>query len=913
MTRPTIQQAFSGIAVLALCAWLSAGENLEPTPRTYLSGEDAASAVPWQFFCTTGRNSGVWTTIPVPSQWDMEGFGQLEYGLDHPQRIPEQGLYRHSFPTPPGSEGRRTFLVFGGVMTDTQATLNGELVGPAHRGGFCEFRYEVTELLRHDGQDNLLEVTVAKESGDPSVNEAERRADYWVFGGIFRPVWLETVPRQFVQRVAIDAQADGSFRAIVDVNSEAEATASAMSFDILDADGDVIASGEVDVTAGAGATQTVEISANVANVLAWTAETPHLYTARVCLLAGEDVVHETSERFGFRTIELRPGDGIFINGARVTFKGVNRHSFRPETGRALSVAQNRDDAKLLKELNVNAVRMSHYPPDPAFLEAADELGLYVIDELPGWQASYSEQVGAPLVREMVLRDRNHPSVIFWSNGNEGGWNEALDDDFAQWDLQDRPLLHAFPGFFRGESVFRGVNTKHYQDYQQLTRLLAGDDIVMPTEFLHGLYDGGHGAGLRDYWDAITASPVGAGGFLWVLADEGTTRTSSDGKSTINVAGNLAPDGLVGPYHQREASFYSVREIFSPVQIDEELPANFDGTLHVSNAYDFRNLREVTFSWELRRFPGPDEAAREHKVVASGSARAPNVAPGETGSLTLDPPAELSANALAVTATDPAGRDVWTWVWPLSNLKPNMPAAAEPAGDAVTLVSGAVTLSLDPKTRAITSVTRGDRSYPFTAGPRLVLGDVEDTSAAGWLRSVIWSAAGDGWFRLEYEYEADCEVTFAGITFDLPPDSVTGSRWLGVGPYRVWQNRLGGGTLGVWEVDANDTITGWRDWIYPEFRGFFAGVRWMTLMLEGGATITLVPEDPELCVQRLTPSTPPQSLQLDTAVRFPEGDLSLLHVIPSIGTKFTPAERLGPQSQPVQLDGTYRGAVWFRFD
>jgi hypothetical protein len=514
---------------------------------------------------------------------------------------------------------------------------------------------------------------------------------------------------------------------------------------------------------------------------------------------------------------------------------------------------------------------------------------------------------------MVVRDRNHPCIIFWSNGNEGGWNEALDDDFAQWDLQDRPLLHTFPGFHRGESVFRGVNTKHYQDYGQMAALLAGDDIVMPTELLHGLYDGGHGAGLRDYWDVITASPVGAGGFLWVLADEGVMRTSSDGSSTVDVAGNLAPDGVVGPYHQHEASFYSVREIFSPVQIDDEVPTNSDGTLQVSNAYDFVNLRDVTFSWELRRFPGPGEAACEAEVVASGTARTPDIAPGATGSLTLHLPAEPTADALALIATDPAGRDVWTWVRPLRNLKPKTPTAADPDGAAAMLVSGEVTLSLDPQTRAIESIHSRERSYPLTGGPRLALGGVGDDAATGRLLSASWSTAGDGWFRLEYAYEAAGEASFAGITFDLPPDCVVGSRWLGIGPYRVWQNRLGGGTLGLWHVDANDTITGFRDWLYPEFRGFFAGVRWMTLELDGGGTITSVLEDPRLYVQRLTPSTPPQSLQVNTAVRFPAGDLSLLHVIPAIGTKFTPAERLGPQGQPVRLDGTYRGAVWFRFD
>lgn len=145
-----------------------------------------------------------------------------------------------------------------------------------------------------------------------------------------------------------------------------------------------------------------------------------------------------------------------------------------------------------------------------------------------------------------------------------------------------------------------------------------------------------------------------------------------------------------------------------------------------------------------------------------------------------------------------------------------------------------------------------------------------------------------------------------------PDLVTGSRWLGIGPYRAWQNRLEGGTLGVWQVDANDTVTGWREWTYPEFRGIFAGVRWMTLDLSNGAKITVVPEDPAIYVQRLVPTMPPPSLQADTAVNLPDGNLSLLHAIPPIGTKFFAASHLGPQSQPATLDGTYSGVIWFRF-
>ena len=208
---------------------------------------------------------------------------------------------------------------------------------------------------------------------------------------------------------------------------------------------------------------------------------------------------------------------------------------------------------------MNAVRMSHYPPDEHFLDACDELGLYVLDELAGWQKPpYDTEIGKKLVREMVTRDVCHPCILFWDNGNEGGWNRELDNQFALYDPQNRTVLHPW-------EKFNGVDTAHYRNYETTRKKLSDSTLFMPTEFLHGLYDGGLGAGLDDYWKLMYASPVGAGGFLWALLDEGVVRTDKNGQ--IDVAGNQAPDGIVGPYRQKEASFYTVKEIWSPVHIE----------------------------------------------------------------------------------------------------------------------------------------------------------------------------------------------------------------------------------------------------------------------------------------------------------------------------------------------------------
>ena len=228
-----------------------------------------------------------------------------------------------------------------------------------------------------------------------------------------------------------------------------------------------------------------------------------------------------------------------------------------KTGRTLTREQNYADVRLIKGANMNAVRMSHYPPDPAFLEAADELGLYVLDELAGWQGFYDTPTGARLIGQIVRRDVNHPSILFWDNGNEGGWNRENDGEFDRWDPQRRPVLHPW-------AIHSGINTDHYENYDSTVRLSAGPDIFMPTEFLHGLYDGGIGAGLRDYWDVMGRSPTVAGGFFWAFADEGIERTDQNGR--IDNMGNSAPDGIVGAHHEKEGSYFAVKEIWSPVEL-----------------------------------------------------------------------------------------------------------------------------------------------------------------------------------------------------------------------------------------------------------------------------------------------------------------------------------------------------------
>ena len=223
-------------------------------------------------------------------------------------------------------------------------------------------------------------------------------------------------------------------------------------------------------------------------------------------------LHEISKRIGFRTVEIRESDGIYVNDTKIKFKGVNRHSFHPESGRTTSKALSIEHVKMMKDMNMNAVRMSHYPPDVHFLDVCDSLGLFVIDELCTWHVPYLDtEAGKKLIEELIVRDVNHPSILIWANGNETGWNSKLDDEFSKWDIQQREVIHPW-------NVFRKTNTMHYPDYYKFAfDSPSKDKIYFPTEFLHGLYDGGHGAGLDDYWKLMWEMPLAAGGFLWDFA------------------------------------------------------------------------------------------------------------------------------------------------------------------------------------------------------------------------------------------------------------------------------------------------------------------------------------------------------------------------------------------------------------
>lgn len=915
-------KAFLFVSLIIAIIFSRAADG-QKTEIQYLSGTDKDNPVRWDFYCTSGRNSGYWTKIDVPSNWELQGFGSYLYGNVN-RKTNEQGLYRHEFSVPLSWENKRIYIVFEGSMTDTEVRINGKPAGAIHRGGFYRFRYDITELLDFRGK-NLLEVTVSKESSDESINRAERIADYWVFGGIYRPVCLEAVPLQFIDKVAIDARADGTF--YMEVFIEGSGKANKVNAQIFDIRGNPLGTSMSAIPERES--KKVIIRGKFADPDLWNPESPNLYKVVVSLNSGRRIIHSVDQKFGFRTVEVRQGDGIYVNGRKVIFRGVCRHTFWPSSGRTSSKTLAIEDVNLMKDMNMNAVRMSHYPPDQFFLDVCDSLGMFVLDELAGWQKFYDTPVAERLVRQMVERDVNHPSVILWDNGNEGGFNKDVRDDYALYDPQKRTVIEPW-------AILNGINTKHYPGYRYVEKVLEqNSEIYFPTEFLHGIYDGGGGAGLDDYWNLMMSKPLAAGGFLWVFADEGVER--KDLKDSIDTNGNRGPDGILGPYHQKEGSFFTIREVWSPVYFDNKVVTeDFNGVFEVSNRFIYTNLSRCSFNYELLKFSGKFphlNISRYDDVI-----RPPDIEPGEKGIISLNLPTDWrDYDVLYISATDQYDRKINTWSWNISGpgkFIPDInPAGKDPVmairnDGLLSISSGGVEVTFNLNDGEIYSVIKNGKDIPFKGGTftgfNTALTEIKHYSENNDYvvefffdaSHIKWTMFPGGLMKLDYKYIPGKTFDYAGITFYYPERYVKGAALLADGPYRVWKNRLKGTLFGLYEKEYNNTITG-ESWDYPEFKGYYSdfyALELRTIELP----VTVFSETAGLFLHLFTPGKAKYS---ETGVSgnvnppFPDGDISFLHGISPIGTKFSGPDDEGPQGQKNEFDGNngpMKGTLYFGF-
>lgn len=883
------------------------------TSRIYLSGTGSDDTRQWDFKCSGGRNSGKWTKIAVPSCWELQGFGNYTYGRFYTtaglKPSDEVGIYRTRFTVPASWAGKKIRLTFEGSMTDTKVCINQRQVGDIHQGGFTEFSYDITEFVT-PGKKHTLEVTVSKESSNASVNSAERRADWWLFGGIYRPVYIEALPQHHIENLAIDARMNGDLY----VNQQGLT---------LTLDGRDI---PYDSVAGCF---------RCGNVRPWDPEHPNLYTAT---FTQKDGTHSLTHKVGFRTLEFRPHDGIYLNGTKLVVKGTNRHCFHPETGRTTNRALSVTDAKIIKGMNMNAVRC-HYPSDKHFLEVCDSIGLLYLDEFPGWQTAYDDSTARKLLPEFVYRDVNHPCVFLWSNGNEDGWNTTIDSLFTTYDPQHRKVIHPW-------SDFDGLDTHHYPAYQTGTyRLHNGDNVFMPTEFLHSKYDRGGGASLEDMWEHWTRSPLFAGGFIWAYIDEAVRR--SDMGWILDSDGGNGPDGVLDPYRKPEASYFTIREIWSPVYIDRLfVTGSFDGRVAVENRSLFSRLGEYSMRYAVYTEGGD--------TIEGGNVPLPDIGPGERAFAKVPVSQQFrNGDIFKLTAYKRStGDEVCSWSTPINR--------ASKQAEKTKPTQGSITDVTFTDNGMIASIKRDGKEYKLKGGPlptgilaecyrhttnRTPDGEIINTFwYRGGIDSIQWRQTPDGLLHMDAlllnDFRGHGLRDFItpegkwqiGLSFEYPEEIFAtpgaGITYLGNGPYRVWRNRLKGTQFGVWTKEYNNTVTGQYNSIdpptYPEFKGYHSNVRWMqfpdfkvTSLTEGLYVRLYTPAEAiDRTPGEMGAGVEPTRRQESSMLPFPKGDISFLLSIPPMRS-YKPLEQLGPSAQPDNIrlkpgDDGFRISLIFDF-
>lgn len=918
-----------------------------PTEKIYLSGTAYDQTVNWDFYCSAGQNSGEWKQIPVPSNWETAGFGAYTYGRWYKQngKSPSQeiGHYKTHFDAPKDWKNKSITLVFEGVMTDSKVLINGKQAGDIHQGGFYRFSYDITQHIKLNSR-NTLEVIVKKHSDDASVNAAERKADWWLFGGIYRPVYLAIKPQEHLKIIQLNPTADGHLTA--EIKHTPIQGKSQIQYALRSVEGQAFPQGKVDV---AKTSTSTTLTIQWEGIKAWTPEQPQLYDLTISLIKNKKTAHSITERIGFRTLEVKAHDGLYCNGQKVVLKGINRHTFWPESGRCTSPELSRLDAKLIKDMNMNAVRC-HYPPDEHFLAMCDSIGLFFIDELAGWQNAYRSSIGSKLVEEMVLRDMNHPSVIMWSNGNEGGWNYEVDPLFETLDIQKRDVIHPW-------SDFGDIDTHHYPQYQTgLHRFNNGYKIFMPTEFLHGLYDEGHGAGLYDFWSKWTKHPMFAGGFLWAFNDGAVVRT--DLNDSLDSDGQHAPDGVVGPYREKEGSYFTIKEIWSPLQVEMPLlTPHFNGAFYVSNHFLFTNLDQCQLHYEVQSIPTPWNKTPKTSI-AKGNITLPSIERGETRKVNMEVPHNFKeGDILLISAYDPYGNELYTWSFPIRLAKPYLEAknfgTNATLGKAtyaleeqnVNLAANGTQVTFDAISGKIKNITTAQGRSPLKDGPVPVGMKAEAYKYAvrqedkiavftvwykGGIDSIRWEMHPDGKLKMamlalnkatndggfDGGFVAPNFATW-GLTFNFDESQAKDFTWMGKGPYRVWKNRQHGTTINLWNKAYNNTITGesFSDLRYPEYKGYHANVYWGSIDCKNNTPFTFASESDGLYFRLFTPEEPAGAAKRSLP-HFPAGDISFLYEINAIHA-FKPTSQMGPHSEATSIrikkgDEGISMILWFDF-
>lgn len=575
-----------------------------------------------------------WATIKVPANWELEGFGIPIYTNHNypfpknPPHIPHEynpvGSYRTTFEVPSNWKRKRVFIHFGAVRSAMYVWVNGQKVGYS-QDSKTEAEFDISAYVR-EGQ-NTLAVEVYRWS-DGSYLEGQ---DFWRLSGIERDVYLFAKSVTTIEDFRIIADLDektmkdGIFKVGIELENAQNNTVKGYEIEAnLYDNGRIVRTLKTDLTINGNDKTSLYLDTILKNVKAWTAETPHLYDLTLALKDEKGVLIEVvGAKVGFRNLKIEDGQ-LKVNGVAILIKGVNHHDHHPITGHVISPELTFRDLKLMKKFNINAIRCSHYPKDVHFYKMCDVLGFYVVDEAnieahgmgavnqglfdttihPSyrleWQAAHLDRV-----ERMFERSKNHPCIITYSLANEAGNGENFEVVYRWLKKRspDRPVQYE-QALFQANTDIEAPMYARIPDIEAYAQKNPSKPLIL-CEYAHAM--GNSVGNLQDYWEVIEKYKVLQGGFIWDWVDQGLLTQNGNGTEYYAYGGdfgaahlphdlNFCANGLLGSDRLPHPALYEVKKVYQYISfqlIDAEKLS-----IRIHNKYDFTNLNNFDFSWEL---------------------------------------------------------------------------------------------------------------------------------------------------------------------------------------------------------------------------------------------------------------------------------------------------------------------------
>ena len=572
-----------------------------------------------------------WTDFPVPGILELNGYGDAIYSNNgypwrtqfrpEPPFVEERnnytGSYRKMVTVPADWKGERIYLHVGSATSNLMVWVNGKFVGYSEDSKVSA-EFDLTKYLT-PGKENLIAMQVMRWC-DGSYLEDQ---DFWRFTGIAREVYLYARPQAhiadlFITPDLVNNYQDGTLE--VKLNAVG-AKGETVMFSLKDKEGKEVAA----QTAKVGGNGEVKVNFDIKNPLKWTAETPNLYTLYTTLMDGKQVAEVVPQRVGFRKVEIKNAQ-VLVNGQPVLFKGANRHELDPVTGYVVSMDRMLEDIRVMKELNINAVRTCHYPNDPRWYELCDIYGIYMVAEanIESHGMGYGDKTLAkePTYEKAHLERnesnikiyKNHPSIIFWSVGNEAGYGPNFEKAYDLVKAYDpsRPCQYEQAGQNGKTDIFCPM----YYDYGGCDKYSQGDNPrpLIQCEYAHAM--GNSMGGFKEFWDMVRKYPKYQGGFIWDFVDQGLRVKNKQGKTIYAYGGdfgryptsdhNFNCNGIINPDRKPNPHANEVRYYYQNIWATaKDLKA---GEVEVYNENFFKSLDDVELQWTLES---------EGKVLANG--------------------------------------------------------------------------------------------------------------------------------------------------------------------------------------------------------------------------------------------------------------------------------------------------------